>query len=190
MDEVAALHKARVAPVTTLARKPCSTRRKLLLATAACLGGFGLPARALPTPTGEAVLTISGRLRKPNQGTQAVFDMAMLESLAQTTLVAKTPWYSEQRSFTGPLLRDLLARCDAQGEALRLSALNDFRADMPMADVLKHDVIVARLLDGKPMSVRDRGPLFVMYPFNAKPELRSVVHYSRSVWQLRWIEVL
>ena len=146
--------------------------------------------KAQPASSSEAVLTVSGRLRKPNQDALAVFDMALLESLAQTSLVAKTPWFTQQHTFTGPLMRDVLAHCEARGDVLRLSALNDFRADMPMADALKHDVIVARLLDGKPMSVRDKGPLFVMYPFNTKPELRSVMYYSRAVWQLRWVEVL
>jgi hypothetical protein len=84
----------------------------------------------------------------------------------------------------------VLASCGAHGDTLRLAALNDFRADMPVADTVKYDVIVARLLDGKPMSVRDKGPLFIMYPFNARPELRGAVYYSRSVWQLRAIDVL
>lgn len=190
MDDIAPLHAAGVAPHRAMPQQPCLTRRQLLLAAAAGTGAWALPAQALPAPAGEAVLTVSGRLRNPNHDTQAVFDMAMLESLTQTSLLAQTPWYTERRTFTGPLLRDVLARCEAQGEVLRLSALNDFRADMPMADTLKHDVIVARLLDGKPMSVRDKGPLFVMYPFSAKPELRSVVYYSRAVWQLRWVEVL
>jgi len=38
--------------------------------------------------------------------------------------------------------------------------------------------------------VRDKGPLFMIYPFDAQPELRSAVYYSRSVWQLSEIEVL
>jgi hypothetical protein len=40
-----------------------------------------------------------------------------------------------------------------------------------------------------PMPVRDKGPLFVIYPFDAQPELRNAIYYSRSAWQLRSIEV-
>jgi hypothetical protein len=40
------------------------------------------------------------------------------------------------------------------------------------------------------MAVRDKGPLFVIYPFDARPELRGAVYYSRSAWQLRTIDVL
>ena len=46
------------------------------------------------------------------------------------------------------------------------------------------------MLDGTPMPVRDKGPLFAVYPFDAQPELRNAVYYSRSAWQLKSIEVL
>jgi hypothetical protein len=162
-----------------------------LLATAAAAAAhptaWGQTAQA--EQTAETVLTVSGRLKGP-PGTPVVYSMRMLEAMPQISVPAKTPWFNESHTFTGPLLRDVLARCGAQGDTLRLKALNDFRADMPMADALQHDVVLARLKDGKPMTVREKGPLFVMYPFNAKPELRSTVYYTRSVWQLRWIEVL
>lgn len=169
----------------------CATRRRLLKGSGAawCAAMTG-PALAQSAPSGATVLTVAGKVQAPRGGGPAHFNMAMLEALPQTTLTTQTPWYAEPRNFTGPLLRELLAHCGAQGETLRLSALNDFRVDMPMADARTHDVIVARLLDGKPLSVRDKGPLFVMYPFSAKAELRSAVYYSRAVWQLRRIEVL
>jgi hypothetical protein len=51
-------------------------------------------------------------------------------------------------------------------------------------------VLLARLLDDEPMAVRDKGPLFIVYPFDAKSELRNALYYSRSAWQLKSIEVL
>lgn len=146
-------------------------------------------AKALDKPTGAVVLTVSGRVRNPNEGSVAQFDMTMLESLPQHTLQTRTPWYSQPRQFTGPLLRDVLMAAGAQGGTLRLVALNDYQVNMPVDDTQRHDVTLARLLDGKPMTVRDKGPLFVIYPFDSQPELRSAVYYSRSAWQLRTIEV-
>ena len=146
--------------------------------------------QALQPPTGVVLLTVGGRVRNTNDGRRAQFDMAMIEALSQQTVVTRTPWFSKARRFTGPLLRDLLSAAGAQGTMLRLVALNDYQVDMPFDDAQRHDVIVARLLDDKPMSVRDKGPLFVIYPFDARPELRSAIYYSRSAWQLRTIEVL
>ncbi|MDP1900520.1 MAG: molybdopterin-dependent oxidoreductase [Rubrivivax sp.] len=148
-----------------------------------------MPAWALDKPLGQPVLTLTGRVRNTNDGARAQFDMAMLEALPQTSFATRTPWYAQARRFSGPLLRDVLAAAGAQGTVLHLSALNDYRVDMPFDDAQRHDVILARLLDDRPMAVRDKGPLLVIYPFDARPELRNAVYYSRSAWQLRTIEV-
>ena len=150
---------------------------------------FTFPARALEAPLGAVALTLTGQVRNPNGGTAAHFDMAMLAAMAQQTFSTRTPWYPQSRRFTGPLLRDVLRAAGSSGNTLRLIALNDYRVDMPFEDTQRHDVLLARLLDDQPMSVRDKGPLFVIYPFDSRPELRSAVYYSRSAWQLRTIEV-
>ncbi len=162
----------------------------------ALLGG-GLfaawPAWGLDKPTGPVVLTLSGKLRSPNDGARAQFDMAMLEKLPQTSFTTRTPWYSQPRKFTGPLLRDVLAAAGAgpgQGATtVRATALNDYWVEVPLDDAARYDLIVARLIDDKPMAVRDKGPLFMVYPFDALPELRNPVFYSRSAWQLRSLEL-
>ena len=69
-------------------------------------------------------------------------------------------------------------------------ALNNYKVEIPIDDASRYAVLLATRLDGEPMSVRDKGPLLVIYPFDAHPELRSAVYYSRSAWQLRSIEVL
>lgn len=169
-------------------RRDCLRGACALGLAAAGLGHVG-PVAALEAPTGSVVLTLSGRLRSPNDGVLAQFDMAMLERLPQTRFSTRTPWYAQAREFTGPLLRDVLRAAGAHGTQLRAMALNDYRVDIPFDDAQRFDMIVARLLDGAPMAVRDKGPLFVVYPFDAAPELRNAVYYSRSAWQLRSIEV-
>jgi hypothetical protein len=149
----------------------------------------GLPARALTPPAGSVVLTISGRVRRPNDGARAQFDMAMIEALPQSSFRTRTPWWARPRRFTGPLLRDVLAQAGADGETLEIRTLNDYEVEMPSSDAQRYDVVVARLLDGQPMTVRDKGPLFLVYPFDARPELHRAVYYRRSAWQLRTIEV-
>jgi hypothetical protein len=168
-------------------------RRGVVFGGVGALVALAAPRRSAATelqaPTGTVVLTLSGRVAKRNVGDAAAFDMAMLEALPQRELVVPTPWFDEPRRFTGPLLRDVLAAAGATGTTLRASALNNYRVEIPFDDAVRHDVVLARLLDGKPMSVREKGPLFVMYPFDRKSELRNAVYYSRCIWQLRAIEV-
>jgi len=146
--------------------------------------------QALERPTGQVVLTVSGRVRMPNDGNVAQFDMLMLAALPQTSFTTRTPWYAQPRRFTGPLLRDVLAAAGAQGTLIRLTALNDYKVELPFDDAQaprRHRGAAARrAADGGAR----QGPLFVIYPFDARPELRGAVYYSRSAWQLRTIDVV
>lgn len=144
---------------------------------------------ALDTPTGRTVLTLSGAIGVKNADEVARFDMKMLEALPQHSFTTRTPWFDRPVQFTGPLLADVLAAVKAQGGSIRASAINDYTITIPMADASAHQVIVARLLDGKPMAVRDKGPLFVIYPFDSDAALRTSVYYERSIWQLKSLDV-
>ena len=147
-------------------------------------------AQALERPKGRVVLTVSGRIGIRNAEKTAEFDMDMLAALPQHTFSTKTPWYPEAHKFTGPLLRDVLAAVGAQGKNLRAIALNDYKVDLPVGDALKFNVVLARLMDEKPMPVRDKGPLFIVYPFDTDEALRTERYYSRSAWQVKAIDVL
>jgi hypothetical protein len=158
------------------------------------IAGVALPlrsrAQALRSPSGAVVLSVGGRIQRANQGARAMLDMAMLEALAQQSFTTKTPWFKQARKFTGPLLRDVLGLVGAQGTTLRIAALNDYRIDVPSEDTRRFDVLLARLIDDKPITVREKGPLFMIYPFDSDAALRNPLYYSRSVWQLNSIDVL
>lgn len=163
-----------------------SPSRRLALAL---LLAAALPARALDAPSGKVVLTVTGKITVRNIADAAQFDMAMLEKLPQTSFHTKTPWYPEPRKFTGVLLRDLLAAVGAQGSSVSAQALNDYRAVIPAEDWTDHDLLIAWHLDDAPMLVRDKGPLVVIYPFDANARLRTAVRYGRAVWQLKALDV-
>jgi hypothetical protein len=160
------------------------TRRRCL---AGLLAGSVCAARAtdLARPTGKVVLSISGLVSRHNAPGRADFDMQMLAALPQQQLVTRTPWHAGVQRFTGPLLRDVLAQVGASGRKLVAVALNDYRCEIPVEDAARFPVIVARLNNGEPMRVRDKGPLFIVYPYDSDAQLRSDRYYSRSAWQLR-----
>src|SRR5690606_40451332 len=62
---------------------------------------------------------------------------------------------------------------NASGTRLYITALNEYRAQLPVSDTAKYDVILARRINGHPLRVRDRGPTFIVYPFDQDPDLKS-----------------
>jgi len=146
-------------------------------------------AEGLAAPTGRAILSVSGDIERTNAGEAAVFDLAMLDALVGRTTTTETPWYEGARSFSGPLLSSVLAAVGARGEAIRIVAINKYAAEIPLDEVAGYPVILATRLDGSVMSVRDKGPMFVIFPFSEAPELYNDQVFNRSVWQVTAIEV-
>ncbi|MDP3813608.1 molybdopterin-dependent oxidoreductase [Pseudomonas sp.] len=147
-------------------------------------------ALALDKPAGTPVLSLSGQIDQANTAQQqAVFDMQMLRALPQHSFTTQTPWYPQPVKFTGPLLRDVLAAAGSKGASIVAIALNDYRTEIPVQDTLDHEVIVATLMNDKPMPVREKGPLFIVYPFDSKAGLQAATFYNRSAWQLRALQI-
>jgi hypothetical protein len=169
-----------------------------LMALMSCAMPFLVRAQ---TPPEDIVLTIAGvgvkrvtDSKVPQTGAAASpdtaeFTLAALAALPQHTISTTAPWHDGERSYSGPLLRDVLAAANARATQARFVALNDYKIDIPLEDAQLFPVVLAIRLDGKPMLVRDKGPLFVMYPFDKHPELKQTKYYSRCVWQLRRIEL-
>ncbi|MBE0507584.1 MAG: oxidoreductase [Marinospirillum sp.] len=146
-------------------------------------------ATELPKPEGAVLLSVSGKIRFTNQDDTAVFDLVMLESLQQKTTRTRTPWSEDIDSYTGPLGRALIQAVGAeQASMMKITALNDFSAEVPVSDFMNYDVIFALQKNERYLRIRDRGPLFTVYPFDAHPELQTAMHYNRSVWQVKAIE--
>lgn len=160
-----------------------------LASVAAALLVSAASVHALEPAKGKVILTITGKVAEKNTATGATFDLEMLEKLPQQTFTAQTPWEKAPIKFQGPLLRDVLAAAKASGTTLKAAALNDYQTTIPADDAKNFDVIVAHKMNGEAIPVRTKGPLFIVYPFDSKAELRATAYYERSAWQLKSINV-
>ena len=162
----------------------CGWCGTLLLVFASVCG-----AGELGTPTGRVILTVSGAISATNHAGAAVFDRAMLMELPQITVHTTTPWTEGKTWFEGPAARDVMVRVGAAGTKVIATAINDYQVEIPFSDFSEIAVIFAMARDGKPISVRDKGPLWIIYPWSEQPELKTEVHHSRSIWQLKALEI-
>lgn len=144
---------------------------------------------ALDAPKGKVVLTITGKVGQKNSPAGAQFDMAMLEAMPQKTFTTNTPWDRLPIKFSGPLLRDVLAVAKAQGTTLQAIATNDYKTSIPVSDTKNFEVVLAHRMNGQLIPLRTKGPLFIVYPFDSKPELNTLTYKERSAWQLKELVV-
>ena len=113
------------------------------------------------------------------------FEMSSLKKMPQHAFTTHTPWYQNPVAFTGPLLRDILNATKVKGHSITAIGIDDYKDKLPFSDAMNFDVILAHSLNGEPMTVKNKGPLFLVYPYDSKNELQSARYYQRSVWQLK-----
>jgi hypothetical protein len=155
----------------------------LVLATAAA------NAADLAKPTGPVVLTVSGDIAVTNGDGVARFDMAMLQALPVDEVKTTTIWTKGPQDFKGVPLKALLDLLGVKSGNLKATAINDYAVDIPVDSVKDTVPLVAYSDDGKPMSVREKGPLWIVYPYDSSADYRSELVYTRSIWQLDRIVV-
>lgn len=161
-------------------------RRELQLAMVGCCLGVASAWAAKPP-----ILTCSGRLQRTNDAEGRAYEFTEEEflSLPQSGITTGTTW-TPVSTFTGPALAVVLAHVKASGETIRLSALNDYRVDVPWTDLAKYSPVLAHSRDGRRMAVATHGPLWLIYPRDQfADELGSRLALSRFIWQVYRIDV-
>lgn len=154
----------------------------LLLSSALPLGARA--ADAPPVAAAKPVLTVSGRISPANGAKSVSFDMSALEGLGLEAFETTTPWYNGRVRFEGVRMTRLMRAVGAVGTTITAVALNDYTSEIPTSDCETYGVILATKRDGVYMPVRDKGPLFIVYPYDSAPELKAQLYYSRSAWQV------
>lgn len=174
---------------------PDLTRRSLMLGMSllplplqAARADHGPGPIALPQPVGEVILTVSGDLPQRNSGEGAVFDRAMLAALGEAEFTTGTPWSEQPQRFRGPSLHSLVTALGLTTGTFTARALNDYSIPVPVSEGVPGGPILAMEIDGQILSLRERGPLWLIYPFDQVPAYRSEVSYIRSIWQLTQLE--
>lgn len=163
-----------------------------LLATMAAVLFLAGPvwASELAMPRGDIVLTVTGNISVTNLASSAVYDLEMLQALGEVTFATSTPWTQGVQTFTGVPLKAVMAHLGVQGGMLKATAVNDYAVEIPVADAVENGPILAYFLNGAPMSVRENGPLWIIYPYDQHEEYQAEVIFSRSIWQLTSLEVM
>ncbi|WP_349295301.1 molybdopterin-dependent oxidoreductase (plasmid) [Thioclava sp. 'Guangxiensis'] len=144
-------------------------------------------ASMMPALAQSPVLTIIGA---PGLTAPVELDRAALEALPSGSFTTTTTWTKGPQEFKGVYLADLLAEYGVSEGNLKLTAVNDYSVTVPVSELHPNEALLAYSRNGETMSVRDKGPLWVVYPYDSDEALRNEVVYARSIWQVVKIEIL
>ncbi|WPC06227.1 hypothetical protein SBP02_05590 [Pseudomonas benzenivorans] len=141
-------------------------------------------AAPLASAQGEILLTVT-----ESSGKSVDFDLATLEAMGGTTLDTHTSWTDGLQRFTGVRADELLEPFIRHGATVRAVALNGYEATMSLELLLDYPAIIAYKRNGQYMAIRDKGPLWMIFPLDEFPELKGLESDQRMVWQLRHLVV-
>ncbi len=146
----------------------------------------------LPIPQERVILTIKGKITRINSEENiARFDRAMLEQLPQKVVKTTTRWTEGLQEFEGVLITDLLKYVGATGTTIEAVALDDYVSPKtPISDFEKYSVILAIKKNGEYIRIRDKGPIWMIYPMDDYPELKKdLLTQYKLIWHVRTIIV-
>lgn len=151
---------------------------------------FAVTMLAAPSLAASPVLlTVIGR-----DGAITRLTEADLDRLEQRRLDTSTFWTTGVQHFEGVFLRDVLAAAGIDptlpGGRIEAMAHNDYAVAMPLSDFVKWDVLLARRMNGANLTLRDKGPFWIVYPRDRDPALKDMNYNHRWVWQLRQLKLL
>ncbi len=187
---------------------PLSRRRSLLgLAAGAMLPAFA-PARAEPVcASGLVVLTVGGLAGAPNRGAldpqrdrlfnannlsfQKARTFSAGELLGFPHQSATSNVYGNGTKGKGPRLDSILAAASPlpAAKTARLSALDGYAAELPLADIQSQQWILAMESDGRAFAIGDFGPLFAMRQLGPD-EKKTEEEEAKWVHSLYYIELM
>jgi len=167
------------------------TRRATILATLLALAPLSVGAtEPLAAPEGPVLLRVTGEITQTNDGDAAVFDLSMLQALGVREVTTSTIWTDGVNTFSGVSLSDVMQAVGATGQTISATAINNYAVDIPMSDATDTGPIIAYAMDGTALTRRNKGPLWVIYPYDQGSQFRNEVIYTRSIWQLDRLDLV
>lgn len=112
------------------------------------------------------------------------YTMDDLRALQLASFETETIWTEGVQSFTGVTLASFVQDLGLKGGEIEAIAINEYSVKIPVSDAVNGGPIIAFERNNAPMSIRNKGPLWVVYPYDSDPAFQTEAVYSRSIWQL------
>lgn len=121
-------------------------------------------------------------------GQEKTYTIEALEALGVSTIRTTTTWTDGVQTFEGVTLATIAKAHGMEAGKLIVGAINDYKAEIELAEINAVPVMLATRMNGERMSVRDKGPFWVVYPRDDHPEFAEERHNYKWVWQVGTLE--
>ena len=111
-------------------------------------------------------------------------DMQAMQQTANRLQLPDALGISGSHNWQGVSLKQVVARSGYNTKVLQATALNGYFVEVPQDDLERFDPILAFRRDDQFISIREKGPFILIYPFNQFPELNQQRYINRTVWQI------
>lgn len=128
----------------------------------------------------QALLKISNA----RQGSETLLSFDEFQNLPVATIETVTPWTDGKITFEGVWVKDLVEKFGAGAKMGQATAFNDYRIKFELPEIVEKGGFLAFKRDGEPMSRRDKGPYWLIFPWSDRPELDTRTVHGLSIWQL------
>lgn len=118
---------------------------------------------------GDALITVKGDIGKTNSGSDYILDQAIFDSKS-VELTYNDPWMGDGLKYKGILLKDLveMVKPESNVKTVSLVATDGKAFDIALEDAKNFDIMLARWVDGNPLTEDNGGPVKVAYSDDAK----------------------
>ncbi len=122
---------------------------------------------------------------------EITLDEAALAALPQVEFETATPWTLGTHRYRGPTLKSVLAAQQVDSaSAIDVAALNGYQQRVDLSLFAKVPLTLVRYQDDKPLTRRNKGPLWLLVPLSAHPDMDVSAIHNNMVWQVIRIEVV
>ena len=159
-------------------------RLKTMLAAVLCIVLPMVGNATDPGSDASILLKVEGQSSAGEHGEVTLYRLEDLKAFPVVSFETETIWTEGVQQFTGVSLVTLMGDLGVTEGTLVLQAINDYVVEFPVSGAVEGGPIIAYELNGAPMTRRNKGPLWFVFPYDSDPGYQTEKIFSQSIWQL------
>lgn len=134
------------------------------------------------------VMAASDLVMTKSNGESVRLTMDELKAMPATEFYTSTPWTNGVQKFKGVSFASLFDAHGIDADTVRVSALNDYNVIVPVNVLRDDNAILAYHLNDQEMSIREKGPFWVIFPYDTDVRMQTDTYWAYSVWQVKAVD--